>query len=231
MRKVFWEDPYLTQLNTKVSSVMGQEIVLEETIGYSESGGQESDKITLNGLPVISSRMDREDPYYIYYTLPEGHGLSVGESVRMEIDWIRRYRLMRYHFTCELILILVNRLFNKTPEGVLLKPEEIDTVIKKRGAHMSETGARVDFELPTHISEYFDEILREYNKIIEADMPIEKGYLDEKKQIRYWKLPHIALVPCGGTHVKSTAEIGPITLKRERANKGVERIRISLVNA
>lgn len=130
----------------------GNEIVLEETIGYSETGGQESDHVTINGMPVLSSRMVKRAPFFIYYTLPEGHGLSAGDAVCMEIDWLRRNRLMRLHFSCELVLILMNRLFNGTPEGIELKPEEIDTVILKRGAHMAETGARVDFECTTNIS-------------------------------------------------------------------------------
>lgn len=231
MKKLFWVDPYLTKLETTVYAVNGNEIVLNETIAYSESGGQESDKATINGLDVLSSRMDRGEPFLIYYMLPEGHGLSAGDKVFMEIDWLRRNRLMRLHFTCELVLVLMNRLFNKTPEGVELQPEEIDTIIKKRGAHMSEEGARIDFECSVNISEYFFSILNEYQKIIDADLPIEKGYLNEAKQIRFWRLPNIALIPCGGTHVHSTGEIGAIDLKRDRANKGVERIRITLQNS
>lgn len=174
--------------------------------------------------------MDRSSPFLIYYILQEGHGLIAGDNVTMKIDWQRRYRLMRLHFTCELVLVLMNRLFNGIAEGIELKPEEIDTVIKKQGAHIAEIGARVDFECASNISEYFPVILEQYNKIIAADLPIEKGFLDEANQIRYWRLPAIATVPCGGTHVHSTKEIGEITLKRERANKGVERIRITLKN-
>ncbi len=228
MKKVFWEDPYLARLETTVAQIQGSEIVFEETIGYSESGGQESDKVFINGVPVITSRMDKADPFLIYYTMPDDHELKASQKVVMEIDWNRRNRLMRHHFTCELVLILMNRLFNKTPEGVELKPEEIDTVIKKRGAHMGEMGARVDFECDRNISEYFPAILESYNKIIDADLPIEKGFLNEEKQIRYWRLPGIARVPCGGTHVRTTIEIGEVELKRDRANKGVERIRINL---
>lgn len=230
MKKFFWVDPYLTRLETEVINVQGNEIVFKETIGYSESGGQEGDKVTIDGIPVFSSRMDKGMPFFIYYTLPEGHGFSVGDRVLMEVDWLRRNRLMRLHFTCELVLILMNRLFNGTQEGVELKPEEIDTVIRKRGAHMAETGARVDFECSKNISEYFPVILSEYNKIIAANLTIEKGFLNEAEEIRYWRLPNIAMVPCGGTHVRSTAEIGAIDLKRDRANKGVERIRITLQN-
>ncbi len=93
---------------------------------------------------------------------------------------------------------------------------------------MSEEGARVDFECTVNIAEYFPIILSEYQKIIDADLPIEKGYLNEAKEIRFWRLPNIAIIPCGGTHVNSTCEIGDINLKRDRANKGVERIRITL---
>lgn len=230
MRKVFWDNPYQHILETTVYRVDGNSVVLLETIGFSECGGQESDRVTINDIEVISSRMDKCSPFLIYYTLPEGHNLVAGARVVMKIDWLRRNRLMRLHFTCELILVLMNRLFNKTPDGVELKPEEIDTVIKKRGAHITEDAARIDFECAVNISEYFPKILEEYNKIIAADLPIEKGFLDEANQIRYWRLPRIATVPCGGTHVRSTAEVGPIKLKRDRANKGVERIRITLQN-
>ena len=182
----------------------------------------------INDLEVLSSQMDKSAPFLIYYTLSEGHGLISGDKVVMRIDWPRRHRLMRLHFTCELVLVLMNRLFNRTAEGVELKPEEIDTVIKKRGAHIAENGARVDFECAVNISEYFPTLLEQYNRIIAADLPIEKGFINEAEQIRYWRLPTIATVPCGGTHLHSTGEVGEIDLKRDRANKGVERIRIKL---
>lgn len=230
MRKVFWDNPYQQSLETKVSQVDGNDIVFAETIGFSECGGQESDVVTVNDIRVLSSRMDKGHPFLIYYTFPQGHGLVPGTNVIMKIDWLRRNRLMRLHFTCELILVLMNRLFNETPEGVVLKPEEIDTKIKKRGAHIAETAARVDFECGENIAVYFPKLFEEYNKVIAADLTIEKGFLDETNQIRYWRLPNIATVPCGGTHVRSTGEVGAIELNRDRANKGVERIRILLKN-
>lgn len=230
MKKVFWDNPYQHILETKMSQVHGNVVIPDATIAFSESGGQESDRATINDIQILSSQMDKSAPFLIYYTLPEGHGLIPGEKIVMKIDWLRRNRLMRLHFTCELVLVLLNRLFNKTPEGVELNPEEIDTIIRKRGAHIAETGARVDFECATNISEYFPKILEGYNKIIAANLQIEKGFLDIANQMRYWRLPNIATIPCGGTHVRSTGEVGEIDLKRDRANKGVERIRITLKN-
>ena len=47
----------------------------------------------------------------ITYTLPDDHGLSQGDQIVMEIDWSRRYRLMRLHFSAELVLEIVMQNF------------------------------------------------------------------------------------------------------------------------
>ncbi len=150
----------------------------------------------------------------IYYTLPEGHGLSVGEEVTMTIDWTRRYRLMRLHFAAELVLEIVTQKFH----------------LEKVGAHIAETKARIDFVYPQHISSLFEDILKEYDAIIKADKIIETGYSDVENQRRYWKIEGFAQVPCGGTHVKSTKEVGLVTLKRARSGKLIERIEIRLID-
>lgn len=228
MQKEFWRNPYQRTLKTKILSINGNEILFDKTIAYSFSGGQENDKATINEVPILSSRMDQ---HYIYYILPDDHGFSVGDIVKMEIDWPRRNRLMRLHFACELILALINRMYgNKKPEEELLAKEIDQLGIEKVGAHIGEDSARIDFRSPINISKDFPVLLTEYKKIIEADLPIEKGYLDEESQKRYWRVAGLAMIPCGGTHVRSTGEIGMITLKRENVGKGIERIKIKLVN-
>ena len=72
-RKVFWEDPYLTQLETRVTSVKEKDITVEQTIFYAFSGGQESDHGTIGDNRVLRAR--REDKE-IVYTLENGHGLK-----------------------------------------------------------------------------------------------------------------------------------------------------------
>ena len=122
MKKVFWENPYQKSLTTRVDRVHGQELLFDETIAYSFSGGQESDKAYVNHLPVLDSRMEGN---LIYYTLTEGHGLSSGDEVQMLIDWPRRYRLMRLHFAAELVLEIVTQKFH----------------LEKVGAHIAQTKA------------------------------------------------------------------------------------------
>jgi Ser-tRNA(Ala) deacylase AlaX len=210
MRKVFWDDPYQRYLTTKVASVSGNQILLQETIAFSFSGGQESDKATINGLAVLDSRMEGN---LIYYFLEDGHGLAAGDQVTMEIEWPRRYRLMRLHFAAELILELVTRKLN----------------LQKIGAHIAESKARIDFILDKNISLVFAEILDEYNEIIKRNDPIKTGFLDIKSQKRFWEISGFSKVPCGGTHVKSTSEVGLITLKRKNIGELKERIEIKLL--
>ena len=225
---LFWDNPYLTELDTKVLSVEGNAVILKDTIGYAEAGGQESDRIQINNISVLESKLDPEKRF-ITYMLPENHELQPGTIAHIKIDWTRRYRLMRLHFACELILILMNRYFGKKRKGEELLPEEIDHLgIVKVGAHMSEEKARIDFSLSEDIEKYFPMLQSEFKAIIDSDFPIETGYMNHEKRHRYWRIEGLATVPCGGTHVKSTSEVGYVNLKRKRANKGVERIYISL---
>lgn len=211
MEKVFWVDPYQQTLHTKVLSVRGHEVLFEKTIAYSFSGGQESDKAYINGMEVLNSRMEGT---LIFYTLPIEHGLYEGQSVVMTIDWPRRYRLMRLHFAAELILEIVTRHFH----------------LEKIGAHISESKARIDFRLENNISTLFPDIQTQYEDIIKLDKPIETGFSDIESQRRFWKIEGFAQVPCGGTHVKSTAEVGFVALKRAHPGKSIERIEITLIH-
>ena len=165
----------------------------------------------MNGIPIVDSVREGN---LIYYTLPEGHGLCKGDTVTMTIDWPRRNRLMRLHFAAELILEIVTQKYK----------------FEKVGAHIAETKARIDFRAENNISSLFDEILAQYNAIITSDLSIPTDYSDRATQRRFWKIDGFAQVPCGGTHVKSTGEVGFVTLKRDRPGKGIERIEIRLVD-
>lgn len=211
MKKVFWDNPYQTTLTTHVSSVQGNDLLFDATIAYSFAGGQESDKATVNGIPILSSRMEGN---LIFYTLPADHGLSVGDQVVMEIDWPRRSRLMRLHFAAELILEIVTQKFG----------------FEKVGAHIAETKSRIDFISPESITSKLPEILAAYEEIITKNLPIEKGYSDVATQRRFWRIDGFAQVPCGGTHVDSTGEVGFVKLKREHPGKSIERIEIRLAD-
>jgi len=208
--KVFWDDPYSTELEANVTSVNGDVITLDQTIFYAFSGGQQSDSGTIEGLTVLGAKKEN---FEIYYTLPKGHGLQVGDVVHLNIDWEKRYKLMKLHFAAELILELVYQNYGH--------PEKV-------GANITEDKARVDFMWTGNISLIFPELLPQVQDLIDSNLEIESAFSDDSQEIRYWKIEGFARVPCGGTHLKRTGEIGAIKLKRNNIGGGKERIEILL---
>jgi Ser-tRNA(Ala) deacylase AlaX len=209
-KKLFWHDPYLTQLDTHVTSVNGADVTVAETVFYAFSGGQESDAGTIANCPVVRAAKDGKE---ILYTLEAGHGLTVGDPVTMAIDWTRRYRLMRLHFAAEIVLELV---YQNVPS------------IEKIGAHIAQDKSRIDFAWGENISTLFPLIQKKSQALITADHPITSAFSDEENQRRYWAIEGFAQVACGGTHLRRTGEVGELELKRKNVGKGKERIEIYL---
>ncbi len=208
--KHFWDDPYCTRLEAEVAAVDGALVTLDRTIFFAFSGGQESDRGTIGGRPVLEARKDGQE---IVYRLEEGHGLAAGDAVTVAIDWRRRHRLMRLHFAAELVLELAYR---------FLDP------IDKIGAHIAEDKARIDFRWPEPITPHLAGLAEAANAIVAEDRAIESAFSDRDREERYWKIDGFARVPCGSTHLRRTGEVGHIALKRKNTGKGKERIEITV---
>ena len=209
--KVFWDDPYQVELESTVSRVDGPCIELEETIFYAESGGQESDAGTIGGIQVIKAE---KLGLSIVYTLEHEPNFQAGAVVTTQIDWARRYALMKLHFAAEVILEVVTHRF----------PE-----MTKVGAHISADKSRIDFEWHESVKPLLPELQQQAQSVIDSHADIISDFSDTSEQRRYWKVEGFAQVPCGGTHLKNTSEVGRIQLKRKNIGKGKERIEISLV--
>lgn len=212
VRKLFWDDPYLTSCDAVVTGVDGDSVTLDRTVAFAFSGGQHSDAGTIAGWPILHAATDGLE---IRYALPEGHGLRLGDPVRVEIDWPVRYRLMRLHFAAELVLEAVGR--------VLDRPRKV-------GADITPEKARIDFELPGNISGALPAVLAVVDELVRRDLPIESRFTDEASQRRSWTVEGFATVACGGTHPRRAGEVGQIALRRSNPGKGIERIEIRLAD-
>ncbi|ALX14470.1 alanyl-tRNA editing protein [Burkholderia cepacia JBK9] len=210
-RKVFWDDPYRTTLDTVVTHVDGDRVQVDATIFFAFSGGQESDAGALGDYPVIQAEKRGLD---IVYTLPHDHALRIGDHVTWRIDWARRYRLMRLHFAAEMVLQLVYR----------LRPG-----IERIGAHIAQDKARIDFASDTSLSPLFPEIESAAADLSKRDLRIVTDFSDVDAQRRFWTVDGFATMACGGTHPATTGEIGMLTLKRKNTGKGKERIEVMLL--
>lgn len=207
--KVFWDNPYLTELEATVTSVSGDQVTVDRTIVYAFSGGQESDHGTINGYNIL--RAEKKGKQIIYSL--DKHNFKIGDRALINIDWNRRYKIMRLHFAAEIILELITQNFNSP---------------KKIGAHIAEDKARVDFAWQGNISQTFSFIEREIISIVNSNLPIKSAFFDQENEIRYWEIENFAKVLCGGTHIRNTSELGTLLLKRNNIGKDKERIEIIL---
>lgn len=210
MRKIFWQDPYLTRLSTEIARVDGDRVWLDATIFFAFSGGQESDSGTIGGHLVQAAEKDGLD---IAYRLTTDHDLRAGQPVEIEIDWPRRYQLMRLHFAAEMILQLI---YQQQPG------------ITRIGAHIAADKARIDFATDVSLASMLELLRSQAQALIDRDIPIITGFSDVENQRRFWSVDGFAQMACGGTHPRSTGEVGTITLKRRNPGKGKERVEISL---
>jgi Ser-tRNA(Ala) deacylase AlaX len=207
-RKLFWQDPYCTAISTTITDICDDDVKVADTILYAFSGGQESDTGTIDERAVLKAWKTGKD---ITYTLATTVGLTIGAPVTMQLDWERRYALMRLHFAAEIILALTQRQFQAS---------------EKIGAHIAQDKARIDFLLPVSIAPYLPALQAQAQTLVDGDFAIISAFSDEPNERRYWHIDGFARVDCGGTHLKRTGEVGSIELKRKNVGKGKERIEI-----
>jgi len=213
-KKLFWDDPYQTTCKAKVTAINGNKVKLDQTIFYAFSGGQASDEGSINSIKVLEARKegDKETIIDIEYTLEESPNFNVGDEVEVQINEERRRNLRNLHSAVHIIYyILIEKLGD----------------LKICGSNVSPEKGRIDVKFEENISEtlipieeYTNKFLAEDHKIVMEDDPSNP---DQK----WWTLDQWRM-PCGGTHIKSTKEIGKIKLKRKNMGSGKERIEVTL---
>ena len=207
--RLFWEDPYKTECEASVLKVKDNEVVLDQTVFYAFSGGQASDTGTIDNIPVKEARKAGDEIVYVLESTPN---FQEGDKVNIKIDWEKRYKLMKLHAASHIIYFL-------TEEKTGLK--------KIIGSNVTGDKGRLDYEYPESIADLLPDIETKANEVFSQDSTITV-YPDEKDPKKRWWECKDWKVPCGGTHVKSTQEIGNVRLKRKNIGSGKERIEIYL---
>ncbi|MBI1620659.1 alanyl-tRNA editing protein [Aquamicrobium zhengzhouense] len=234
-KALFREDAYLKIMTARVVSITPTGgIVLDRTVFYATSGGQPGDTGHLrrnDGTQIqITGTVTGENKDDIVHLPADGEAvLSVGDEVVGEIDWDRRHKLMRMHTACHLLTVIC--------------PFPIT------GASVSEDDSRVDFDIPDasftkeDVSARMMELIREdhpiFTRWITDEELIANPTLVKSKNVRppvgsgrirlvgIGEEGKIDTQPCGGTHVRSTAEVGDIHIgKIEKKGRENRRFRI-----
>ncbi len=239
-RRLYYEDSYMRSFRAKVVKVerVGERywLVLDATAFYPGGGGQPHDTGVLKGSGWVMrvERAFERDGEVVHEGVVEGDEPSPSEEVTGEIDWGRRYRLMRMHTAAHVLGYAVKKLFGMDVSfcGSMLDVDE---------SHCDFTTRITRADLPK-LSEVIEEVVK-------RDLPVKiiwmgRGEAEEYlkrfgealtelhagiERVRVVEIEGLYAVPCGGTHVKRTGEVdGVKLLKRESKGRGVTRVRYSV---
>lgn len=229
---LFRENAYLQQAQARVLAVTEQGgVVVGRSVFYPTGGGQPGDGGRLEwqgGSCVIATTVKGEDGAIVLVPA-EGEVLPpVGAEVTQELDWDRRYGHMRVHTALHLLSVVI--------------PLEVS------GGAISAEKGRLDFNMP-EAPEDKAALQAQLQALIDRDLPVSEDWITGEEldanpglvktmsvspprgagKVRLVRIgagdAQADLQPCGGTHVKSTGEIGRIRLgkveKKGRQNRRV----------
>jgi alanyl-tRNA synthetase len=208
--KLYDEDPYLTKFKARVVGMDENGVELDRTAFYPEGGGQVGDTGSLHGVTVVDTQKEGDA---IIHMLESSPTFSVGDEVDGEVDWERRYRIMRLHSAAH---IMEYFLWERLGE------------FERLGSRVDESKDRADYAYEGRLpSEGLKKAEEDTNRFLEEGHEIEILSDSERPGIRIWRCGPIEML-CGGTHVRNTEEIGTVMLKRKNPGRGVERVETSL---
>lgn len=229
--RLFYDQPFEDRFEAQVILVVGDSLVLDQTLFYPEGGGQPADHGTFQLGSKVYQVVDVQSVGgVILHTLTDiDENIKKGDSLVGLVDMGRRLALARHHTAAHIIHDSAKKI--------------LGSHIWQAGAQKSVDRARLDLSHYKRITyEELKEIELEANRTVMKNMPISTGWLDrseaEKKfgfELYQGGVPpgkRIRVVQvgsdveaCAGTHCTNTGMVGPLKILRtERVQDGVERI-------
>jgi misacylated tRNA(Ala) deacylase len=233
--KIYSTKAYERSILASVVDTNGEDnrVLLDRTVFYPGGGGQPHDVGELwvgeDRLAVVRVTSDRDG---VWHWL-DGSLPKVGTTVRGELDWARRYRLMRTHTAMHAMC------------GIIWRRYQVPVT----GGNMEAGEGRLDFELPDWDPEHRPEIEAELNVELANRLPVEVSFLPrdeadrdpslirtkvsllppELREVRVIDIVGLDRQADGGTHVDSTGEVGTLTLGTVKSKgRGFRRFRFTL---
>jgi len=224
---LYFDDYSMVEFKAHVVKVIGKNIVLDKTAFYPTSGGQLHDIGTIQNEEIVDTFKQGN---VIVHTFCCEHKFPVGEEVVCKIDWPRRLQLAQHHTATHIV--------NAAARNIL-------------GKHINQAGAKKTLEKAhldvTHFESISEKDLKKIedaaNKIVSSKKKVKTFFLPraeaEKKygmalyqggavpgkKIRIVDVEGTDVEACGGTHVKSTADVGKIIiLKSTKISDSIVRI-------
>ena len=227
---LFREDSYLQDCDAKVVAIEPNGgIVLDRTVFYAASGGQPADRgslITQAPAPAIprspmSCSPIPARPTIAHVPAPGAPSVAVGDTVKAAIDWPIRHARMRMHTALRTALAVLP--YAVTGGSVGEAESRLDFDIPDAGLDKDAITAKLAEMIATNAgvtSRWIADAELEANpgliKTMSVKPPMGTG------RVRLIEIAGLDLQPCGGTHVRSTAEIGAVQVTPGREEGKIE---------
>ncbi len=233
--ELFRSDPYARSCEATVVGIHENGLELDRTVFYPTGGGQPGDTGTLrledgSEFRVVDTRKGDRPGEILHVVEAAVTPCRLGQKILAEIDWDRRYRLMRMHTCLHLLCAVI-------PAGVT-------------GGSVRDGSGRLDFDLPESGLEK-EVVSASLNRLIEANHPVRARWITDEElaaqpdlvrtmsvsppkgqgSVRLLDIEGVDLQPCGGTHVASTGEIGRVFVtKIEKKGRHNRRVNVALAD-
>ncbi|KAJ2308281.1 hypothetical protein IWW55_000529 [Coemansia sp. RSA 2706] len=184
--------------------------ILKSTVFYPQGGGQPTDcgEIRSASGTLSVAHVFMHDGL-VYHQGQLAGALTAGDAVELRVDEDTRRRNARCHSAGHVIFSLVKHYWG-------------DSMRERKGHHFSD-GAYVEFDGLLPSTETVDSVQRLVDQVVADDRRV----LVTGNQVRVVQVEGFVENPCGGTHVRSTGELGKITIRKIARKSGQNTTKIS----
>jgi alanyl-tRNA synthetase len=240
-------EPEVRTFSATAESVDGTSVVLDETYFYAEGGGQPPDRGTIDGVDVTDVQHGEAGVIHELAATPE---FAAGDTVEATVNDAFRTFCMRAHTASHLLYGAGRRLLDDLGYGGFDIGASSADGNPEEPAGSVEGKVRVDFATPTGIDDTtLVELERLTNRAVWADygvtwetLPREEALARDEvafntkteegiagDTVRVVTIGDWDVAACGGTHVRSTSEVGPVTvLERSNPGEGLTRVEFTV---
>lgn len=236
---LYYDDAYTQEFDATVTAVDGDQVALDRTAFYPGGGGQPNDEgwLTVAGVRLRVAKVKKAGADIWHWLEASDGGLpqiAPGQTVHGELDWERRYALMRTHTAMHILC------------GVVWRDYEASVT----GGNMEPGAGRMDFEFAAMSRELVTEIEEKCNAEIAAARPVQERILPREEafqipdlirtkinllppaitEVRTVELVGLDLQADGGTHVRNTSEVGRMRVTDYKSKGAInKRIYIEII--
>lgn len=212
--RIYYNDSYVRGFEANVVTVDGARVYLDRTAFYPASGGQPSDRGRIGSAAVMDVIDEGERIAHLV------NGATPSGAVTCEIDWARRLDFMQQHTGQHLLSAVFEERFG----------------FKTVAVHFGDAASTLEMSVAAVSPEQLHLAAQRASEIVFENRPVNVTFehstqdlglrraVERAGELRIVSIADLDRSACGGTHVRSTAEIGPILIRRTEKIRGNTRV-------